>query len=185
MEAPGAVAVSAPPLGGDEELRVLLVFAEAPGSRPLAMRLEREQLLGLFYDEVMPRRRVAVDVLCHGVTRDALREIVRDASGYHVVHWSGHGHHNLLELPGADGKPDLLTGAALVDLFAKAGGFIPQLVFLSACLSGTLVNVRDWQALEATLREGEAGARQATRPAELKKIPEMEPEKIEQLVTEQ
>ncbi len=30
--------------------RVLLVFAEAPGSRPLAMRLEREQLLALFHD---------------------------------------------------------------------------------------------------------------------------------------
>ncbi|HEY2294282.1 MAG TPA: CHAT domain-containing protein [Thermoanaerobaculia bacterium] len=176
MEMPGAATAWAPPAPGpDEPLRVLLVFAEAPGSRPLAMRLEREQLLGLLYDEVMPRRRVAVDILCHGVTRDALRKTVRDASGYHVVHWSGHGHHNLLELQGADGQPDLLTGAALVDLFARAGGFIPQLVFLSACLSGTLVNVRDWQTLEAMLREGEAGVRKA----------EVEPEKIEQLVAEQ
>ena len=31
-----------------DPLRVLLVFAEAPGSRPLAMRLERERLLALF-----------------------------------------------------------------------------------------------------------------------------------------
>ncbi len=75
MEMPGESPAWEPPAPGpDEPLRVLLVFAEAPGSRPLAMRLEREQLLELFYDEVMPRRRVAVDVLCHGVTRDALRE---------------------------------------------------------------------------------------------------------------
>jgi hypothetical protein len=154
METPNAPDYAPPPPGSDESLRVLLVFAEAPGSRPLAMRLEREQLLGLFYDEVMPKRRVSVDVLCHGVTRKALREKVRDASGFHVVHWSGHGHHNLLELLGDDGKPDRLSGAALVDLFAEAGGFIPQLVFLSACLSRTLVGVRDWAALEAALWRG-------------------------------
>ena len=170
METPGAFpAYQPPPPGPDELLRVLLVFAEAPGSRPLAMRLEREQLLRLFYDEVMPKRRVSVDVLCHGVTRKSLSEKVRDASGYHVVHWSGHGHQNLLELLGADGKRDHLTGAALVDLFADAGGFIPQLVFLSSCLSGTLVGARDWAALEATLREGEVGARKA----------EVEPDKVE------
>src|SRR6266545_916184 len=135
MEMPGASpAWAPPPPDPGEPLRVLLVFAEAPGSRPLAMRLEREQLLGLFYDEVMPRRRLSVDVVCHGVTRDALREKVRDASGYHVVHWSGHGHHNRLDL---SGEPGGITGAALVKLFAEAGGFIPQIVFLSACLSGT------------------------------------------------
>jgi hypothetical protein len=50
-------------------VRVLLVFAEAPGSRPLAMRLEREHLLRLFLDDILPQRQVEVDVLCHGVTR--------------------------------------------------------------------------------------------------------------------
>jgi tetratricopeptide (TPR) repeat protein len=169
MEMPGASPAYAPPPSG-EPLRVLLVFAEAPGSRPLAMRLEREQLLGLFYDEVMPGRQVSVDVLCHGVTRKALEEKVRRAGGYHVVHWSGHGHHNLLDLPG---EPHGITGAGLVELFADAGGFIPQLVFLSACLSGTLVNVRDSAALEAALRQGEAGTRK------------IEPERVEQLIAEQ
>jgi len=171
MERPDAPDYAPPPPGPDEPLRVLLVFAEAPGSRPLAMRLEREQLLGLFYDDVMPRRRVSVDVLCHGVTRKSLSEKIRDASGYHVVHWSGHGHLNRLELLG---EPDGLTGAGLVELFEEAGGFIPQLVFLSSCLSGTLVGVRDWAALEAALREGEAGG---TRKAE--------PEKIDQVIAEQ
>src|SRR5436305_7578495 len=164
MEVPGAVPASAHPLGGDEELRVLLVFAEAPGSRPLAMRLEREQLLALFHDQVMPQRQVTVDVLCHGVTRQALTGRVRETSGYHVVHWSGHGHQNLLELLREDGKPDRLDGAGLVELFDDAGGFTPQLVFLSAYLSGALVEARDWAALRAALREGEAATAKEESP---------------------
>ncbi len=44
-------------------LRALLIFAEAPGSRPLAMRLERQRLLDLFFDDIMPDRQVRVDVL--------------------------------------------------------------------------------------------------------------------------
>ena len=102
-----------------------------------------------------------------------MSEKVRDAGGYHVVHWSGHGHHNLLELVGEDGRQDLLTGAGLVEIFAAAGGFIPQLVFLSACLSGTLVGVRDWAALEAALRHSEADT------------PKVEPERVEKLIEEQ
>jgi tetratricopeptide (TPR) repeat protein len=149
---------AAPPAEG-EPLRVLLVFAEAPGSRPLAMRLERETLLDLFYDQVMPRRRVRLDVLCHGVTRERLRRQVEGAGGYHVVHWSGHGHHDLLELYGEDGGADLLSGGQLLGLFTQAGGFLPNLVFLSACLSGTLVDGRRWTGLQ----EAPAGA--ATREA--------------------
>ena len=170
MEMPGAYPAFVPP---SAEIRVLLVFAEAPGSRPLAMRLEREQLLGLFYDEVMPGRRVSVDVLCHGITRKTLEEKIRSASGYHVVHWSGHGHNNLLELLGKDGQPPVITGAGLVKLFAGAGGFIPQLFFLSACLSGTLVGVRDWEDLDAALRGEAAGT------------PKIEPEQVEQVIAEQ
>ncbi|HEV7517241.1 MAG TPA: CHAT domain-containing protein, partial [Thermoanaerobaculia bacterium] len=157
METPGPSPASLPPPPAPgETLRVLLVYAEAPGSRPLAMRLEREQLLELFYDRVMPQRRVRVEALCHGVTRKALREAVHEAKGFHVVHWSGHGHHNLLELVGEDGEPDRLTGGTLVDLLREAGGFLPRLVFLSACLSGTLV--RDRATLEAALRESGPGA---------------------------
>jgi hypothetical protein len=133
------------PLGPEEMLRVLLVYAHAPGSRPLAARLERERLLAIFFNEIMPERRVAVDVLCHGVTRERLRERVQSAGGYHIVHWSGHGRHDALELagPGAEGregsKRDTLRGADVVEIFVSAGGFIPQLVYLSACHSGSIV----------------------------------------------
>jgi CHAT domain len=140
-----------------EPLRVLLVFAETPGSRPLAMRLERERLVSLFYDEVLAERQVELDVLCHGVTRRSLKEAVTRRAGYHVVHWSGHGQHDRLELWG-DGRPDPLTGAGLVDLFAEAGGFVPKLVFLSACLSGTMMAAPDRATRRAMLegREDEA-----------------------------
>jgi hypothetical protein len=73
---PAREASIAPP--GKEAVRVLLVFAEAPGQRPLAARLERERLLDLFFDEVLPARNVEVDVLCHGVTRRRIREKVCD-----------------------------------------------------------------------------------------------------------
>lgn len=65
-----------------------------------------------------------------------------------IVHWSGHGHLNLLEIRQDDGSRDLLSsGDDLVQLFREAGGFIPQLVFLSACLSGTMVPVDNRQTL--------------------------------------
>jgi hypothetical protein len=56
-------------LGREECLRVLFVFAEARGSRPLAARLERRVLRRLFEREIYPRRRVVADFLTHGVTR--------------------------------------------------------------------------------------------------------------------
>lgn len=167
---------SPPPPSPGEGLRVLCVYAEALGSRPLATRLEREQLLDLFYDEVMPDHRVEVEDLCHGVTRRTLEDAIREAGGFHVVHWSGHGHQNLLELAGEDSHPDRLTGEALVELFRAAGGFIPRLVFLSACLSGTLAGVRDRASLDAALREGEPGAPPTRKAAE--------PERVDPLTAE-
>jgi hypothetical protein len=61
----------------DESLKVLLVFAEAPGSRPLAMRQERRELLDLLFDQVLRRHNVQVDTLCHGVTRERLEAQIR------------------------------------------------------------------------------------------------------------
>ena len=136
---------------GDTPLKVLLVFAEAPGSRPLAMRLEREQVRDLFCSDILPKKNVQLDILCHGVTREVLKEQVRAANGYHMVHWSGHGYHNTLELRGENGGKDWLTGEELAALFEDAGGFIPQFVFLSACLSGAFVDVKDWASLRAAM----------------------------------
>jgi len=135
-----------------EPLRVLLVYSEAPGSRPLAARQERHKLLDLFHQRIYPRRRVEVDVLCHGVTRERLVRQINDRGGYHVVHWSGHGHQNLLELYCDGPEPAVLNGQELVDLFVRAGGYPPRLVFLSACLSGDFLKVRDWAQFQALLQ---------------------------------
>jgi tetratricopeptide (TPR) repeat protein len=142
-------------------LRILLVFAEAPGSRPLAMRLERENLLRLFFDEVLPHRSVEVDVLCHGVTRLRLTDQIMSRGGYQIIHWSGHGHQNLLELYGQEGRPDYLSGADLVKLTRAAGGFIPQLIFLSTCLSGTFINVKSWEHFQAAMAGQSLGGKQS------------------------
>ena len=148
---------------GQSPLRVLVVFAETPGSRPLAMRRERQDLLDLFERAILPDRNIVIDTLCHGVTRTLLRQQITRAQGYHVVHWSGHGRHNRLELLGDDGQRELIQGEELVELFRDAGGFIPQLVFLSACLSGAFVDIRSWAQLRAAMHrearsnEGAAG----------------------------
>jgi hypothetical protein len=154
-----------------EAVRVLLVFAEAPGSQALAARLERERLLDLFYGEVLPKRDVVVDVLCHGVTRGRLREQVRSRGGYHVVHWSGHGHVDALEMAREEGEKGgkTISGRELVDLFSGAGGFIPPVVFLGACHSGALVTPKDWESLRDSLtgegvKAGGAGESLEARP---------------------
>ncbi|MCP5352828.1 MAG: CHAT domain-containing protein [Chromatiales bacterium] len=140
-------------LGADECLRVLCVFAEARGSRPLALRREREDLRRLFAREIGARRRVSIDFLSNGVTRERLIDRIRDRGGYHIVHWSGHGHVNLLELAGADGQPDLLSGDELLALFTRhGGGVLPSLCVLSACHSGGIATLRTWQEFFAAAR---------------------------------
>jgi hypothetical protein len=56
MEAPATQPLA---LGRNECLRVLFVSAEARGSRPLAARLERRELLQLFEKEIYPQRRTS------------------------------------------------------------------------------------------------------------------------------
>ena len=133
----------------DESLRVLFVFGEAQGSRPLAVRKERQELLRLFEKEIYPTRRIEAHFLSHGVTRARLRDEIKRNGGYHIVHWSGHGHLNLLELAKAGGGHDHLSGEELLDLFTDAGGFIPRLFFLSACHSGDILRVKDWNEFMA------------------------------------
>lgn len=126
-----------------EELRVLFVFADTRGLRPLASRLECRKLQHLFVSEIYPKRLVKADFLIYGVTRERLIDQIADNGGYHIVHWSGHGNLNRLELAKANGEQEPLSGSELLDLFIKAAGFIPSLFFLSACQSGDIINIRD------------------------------------------
>ena len=157
-------------LARDECLRVLFVFAEARGSRPLAARRERRELLRLLEKEIYPQRRIVADFLTHGVTRERLESQIGDRGGYHVVHWSGHGHLNLLELSKPGGASDHLSGDELLDLFTKAGGFIPRLFFLSACHSGDILPVKDWNDFLAVAQGRQPGTKH-TPAAQTKQIP--------------
>ncbi|HLB76920.1 MAG TPA: CHAT domain-containing protein, partial [Candidatus Dormibacteraeota bacterium] len=88
----------------------------------------------------------------------------------HIVHWSGHGHLNLLELAKPSGAQDLLSGEDLLDLFIDAGGFIPRLFFLSACHSGDILRVQDWNDFLAVAQGKEPGTKD-TPASETKDIP--------------
>lgn len=154
-------------LGRDESLRVLFVFAEARGSRPLAARLERRVLRRLFEKEIYPQRRIVADFLTHGVTRERLQDQIEDVGGYHVVHWSGHGHLNLLELAKPGGGSDRLSGDELLDLF---GGFVPHLFFLSACHSGDILRIKDWTEFLA-LAQGKEPGTKSTSAEETRDLP--------------
>ena len=155
--------------GQDECLRALFVFAEARGSRPLAARRERRELRKLFDAEIYPQRRIVAHFLTHGVTRERLQGQIQENGGYHIVHWSGHGHLNLLELAKPRGAKDHLSGEDLLDLFIKAGGFLPRLFFLSACHSGDILRVKDWNDFLAVAQGKEPGTKD-TPPSETKDI---------------
>ncbi|MBL8422069.1 MAG: CHAT domain-containing protein [Candidatus Accumulibacter phosphatis] len=158
MPAPASTPIELAP---DEALRVLFVFAEARGSRPLGTRRERRQLLELFAQEIYPQRRIVAHFLTHGVTRARLAAQIQENGGYHVVHWSGHGHRNLLELCRPGGAGDRLSGQELLDLFNDAGGFLPRLFFLSACHSGDILRVQDWNDFLAVAQGKEPGTKEA------------------------
>ena len=148
-------------LAPNESLRVLFVFAEARGSRPLAARRERRALLDLFRRDVYPTRRVVAHVLSHGVTRQRLEAQIQENGGYHIVHWSGHGHLNQLELAQPGGDHDQLSGQELLDVFVEAGGFMPRLFFLSTCYSGDILRVKDWDDFLAVAQGQELDTKQS------------------------
>lgn len=157
MQAPTSTPIE---LKADEPLRVLFVFAESRGSRPLGARKERRELLRLFEKEIYPQRRVVAHFLTHGVTRERLTEQIQENGGYHIVHWSGHGNMNQLELCKPGGKRDLLTGQELLALFNQAGGFLPRLFFLSACHSGDILRVKDWNEFLSVAKGKEPGTKE-------------------------
>jgi hypothetical protein len=146
-------------LGRDECLRVLFIFAEARGSRSLAARLERRVLRKLFDTEIYPQRRIVAHFLTHGVTRERLQAQIQENGGYHIVHWSGHGHLNLLELAKPGGAKDHLSGEDPLNLFIKAGGFLPGFFFLGACHSGDILRVKDWNDFLAVAQGKELGTK--------------------------
>ena len=127
-----------------DEIRILFVFAEALGATPLNMRQERRALLELFQTQIYPTRKVTAQFLAHGVTHEQLLDTLTKHKGFHILHWSGHGAQNVLELAEPGGKSKKISGEDLLKLFLKASGTVPRLCFISACHSGNSSTLHNW-----------------------------------------
>jgi hypothetical protein len=152
-----------------ERLRMLAVFSLPSGGTALALRRERYELARLVRRvATRSRRAVELHVLQYGVTRERLAEALGDGKGWDVVHFSGHGLADGLELEQADGTPDLVRTPDLIGLLWPARERL-KLVTLSSCQSAaaTAADTRRWLQLavpKALEDEATAEAVQAPLP---------------------
>ncbi len=65
---------------------------------------------------------------------------------------------------GEDGGKEEISGEDLARLFDDAGGFMPQIVFLSACLSGAFVDIRSWADFQAAMLGRRTDGKQTPLP---------------------
>ena len=101
----------------------------------LSLRDERYRIKKLV-NSIARNRGLAIDlrVLQYGVTRDALKEILKEQGGWDIIHFSGHGLAAGLALEKSDGSSDVVTSDELLDLL-RPGRARLKWVTLSACLS--------------------------------------------------
>ncbi|MEO3744701.1 CHAT domain-containing protein [Plantactinospora sp. B5E13] len=137
FELPGGeppVAHGRQPVG--ETLRILALFSLPSRHAVLALRRERYELTRTVR-EIASRSRKAIElrVLQYGVTRERLAETVEEYPGWDILHVSGHGALGTLALEQADGSPDEISTAELVELLRPARERL-KLAVLAACSSG-------------------------------------------------
>ncbi|WP_367127993.1 CHAT domain-containing protein [Saccharothrix sp. HUAS TT1] len=117
-------------------VRVLALFSMPARSSVLALRRERYELARTVRTiAAKSRKAIELRVLQYGVTRERLAEAVEEYPGWDVLHVSGHGGVGALVLERADGEPDVISTAELVDLLRPARDRL-KLAVLSACQSG-------------------------------------------------
>ena len=140
--------VTRQPVG--ERLRMLAIFSLPTNASALNLRLERYRLKKLI-DSIAQNRALAIDlrVLQYGVTRDALKEILKEQGGWDIIHFSGHGLATGLVLEKPDGSSDRVNSDELLGLLRPGRGRL-KWVTLSACLSAarTVDETLRWLGLE-------------------------------------
>ncbi len=156
---PPRASVRLPP-HGDGPLRMLAVFSLPLDVGALNLRHERYELRQMI-------RRIVADrgldfdlrVLQYGVTRDALKRLLRDGPGWDIVHFSGHGLAARLVLETDDGRADKVETADLVDLLRPTRKRLKWVTF-SSCLSAaaTVDETLRWLGLEPARDAGEDAA---------------------------
>ncbi len=148
---PDAPADPAPKQSGPV-LRVLTVFSLPEGANPLNLRRERHELKKLLLS-IARTHGVAIEVrvLQYGATRATLRDALREAAGWDIIHFSGHGSKGILLLEDEQGGTDEITAEDLKGILLPAQERLHLLV-LSACWSGAASH----QAARAMLGLGDA-----------------------------
>jgi hypothetical protein len=139
----------------------------------LALRRERYELGKLIRRIAAKRGRlVELTVVQYGVTRQKLAEIADTGDGWDVLHLSGHGGPGAFLLEHADGSPDLVNVADLVEMLHPAKRRV-KLAVVSACESAAAAMARASTALAAesgrtsVLLHGMAGAGKTSCAVEL------------------
>ena len=143
-----------------ERLRVLGLFSLPTGAAALNLRQERRALVSLLCAVAARGRALEVRVLQYGVTRDRLRNVLKEDEGWDVIHISGHGSPGVLLLEKPDGSHDRVTAEELADLLDLARGRV-KLVTVSACWSAALTAAGQRHLLGLPPRAGQAARAQA------------------------
>jgi hypothetical protein len=104
-----------------EALRVLAVFSQPARTDVVALRRARYELSRLIGRiGARNRARVELRIVQYGATRQRLATIAESGPGWDVLHLFGHGGPGVFVLEHADGSPDTVTAAELVELLRPA-----------------------------------------------------------------
>ena len=126
------------PVGARLRMLGLFSLPEGGGGGALNLRRERFELARLVHAvAAVHGRGVELRVLQYGVTRDRLRQVIREGAGWDIVHISGHGGRGAFVLEHPDGSPDPVSSSELVGLLAPVARQV-KLVTASACSSAEL-----------------------------------------------
>ena len=122
--------------GQPETLRMLGVFSLPRDATPLNLRQERYRLQQLVRRFVQTRgQAVELRLLQYGATRELLADVLQEAPGWDVLHFSGHGLEGELMLEKPDGTADRIDAEELAEMLRPASARL-KLLTLSACYSG-------------------------------------------------
>jgi hypothetical protein len=145
-----------------DALRVLAVFSQPTKTSVLALRRERHALGRLIRRLAATRKRmVELRVVQYGATRERLAEIAATGDGWDVLHLSGHGGAGLFVLEHADGSPDPVGVADLVEMLRPARPRV-KLAVVSACESAAAATAQTLRLIGLTgqaelVEAGDAG----------------------------
>ncbi|HYP29032.1 MAG TPA: CHAT domain-containing protein [Blastocatellia bacterium] len=149
-----------------EPLRILGVFSLPHDATPLNLRQERYRLQEMVREFVQTRgQAVELRLLQYGATRDLLKDVLQEAPGWDVLHFSGHGLEGELVLEKPDGSADRIDAEELAKLLRPAHSRL-KLLTLSACYSGAA----DLRAARAQVGLEDPPTRETPPPAQTPNI---------------